>query len=152
MTAADPGPSPQSIRIRAPARKHDRAAAVRLLVATICLFLATAASARPEKIRPGQPYYSDDQVSEGGVRDIVGEKNYEEVFQSYRYFEAVYDEAGRVVVFKEYKRGDVVRTEEYRYGDDGGLAVRVIQEPGKPAESVAVDASEATAGESENAR
>jgi hypothetical protein len=123
-----------------------------LLIAAVCLCLSSASSARPEKIRPGQSYYSDDQISEAGVRDIAAEKNYEEVYQAYRYFEVVYDEAGRVVVFKEYKRGEVVRTEEYRYGDDGNLTFRVIREPGRPPETIAVDAATEKAGESEKAR
>ena len=121
---------------------HGHAALRFVLVAATCLLVAAASSARPEKIRPGHSYYSDDQVLEAGVRDIAAEKNYEEVYQAYRYFEVVYDEEGRVAVFKEYKRGEIVRTEEYRYREDGGLAFRVTHEPGKPPETTAVDATE----------
>jgi len=152
VTIRDLRHSPRSIRTPAPARTHGRPAAFLFVAAAVCLLLAATSSARPERIRPGQSYYSDDQVSEGGVRDIADEKNYEEVYQAYRYFEVVYDEAERVVVFKEFKRGDVARTEEYRYSDDGDLAVRVIREPGRPVEIIAVEATDETAGESEAAR
>ena len=108
----------------------------------LCLVLgwpASSASARPEKIRAGHSYYSDDYVVTGLVRDIAAEKNYEEVYQSYTFYEAIYDEAGRVVIFKEYKRGEVIRVESYRYEPDGTLIERTIQRPGVLPEVTAVD-------------
>jgi hypothetical protein len=36
-------------------------------------------------------------VTQGLVRDIGAERNYEEVYQRYRYYEAVYGESERVV-------------------------------------------------------
>ena len=109
-----------------------------LILASVCLVGLTGpplASARPERIRPGHSYYSDSEAGEGEVRDIGQERNYEEVYQSYRYYEAVYDEAERVVTFREYVRGDPVRTEEYRYDSAGRLVERVVREPGRPPES-----------------
>ncbi|MCP5058701.1 MAG: hypothetical protein GY937_18525 [bacterium] len=79
----------------------------------LALLVSSAAVAGPEDVRPGQPYYSDDFVIEGLVRDIAAEKNYEEVYQFFRYYEAVYDEAKRVVTFREYVRGELALTEEY---------------------------------------
>ena len=102
------------------------------------VLLPSFVAARPEKIRPGHAYYSDDYQVEGSVHDIVGEKNYEEVYQSYTYYEVVYDTAGRVVIFKEYKRGKVIRTEEYLYGPDGKLHERVLKRPGQPVEIMPV--------------
>jgi len=96
--------------------------------------LASEAVARPENIRAGESYYSDDHRLVEGVRDIIGEKNFEEVYQFYAYYEAVYDEQERVIVFKEYKRGEVIALEKYRYGTDGKLAERVVQRPGEPPE------------------
>jgi hypothetical protein len=114
-----------------------------LLLACIAWFLVPVrAAARPEKIRPGHPHYSDDYTVEGLVHDIAEERNFEEVYQNYRYFEAVYDEAGRVVVFKEYERGEVIRAEEYRYGPDGALLERIVRQPGEPTESTSVDHAE----------
>ena len=102
----------------------------------LCVVIAPAqdAGARPEKIRAGHSYYSDDYVEAGLVRDIAEEKNYEEVYQFYGFYEAIYDAADRVVTFREYKRGDPVRTEEYRYAPDGSLEERIVKRPGKPDE------------------
>jgi hypothetical protein len=102
----------------------------------LCVVFAPAhdARARPETIRAGHSYYSDDYVEAGLVRDIAEEKNYEEVYQFYGFYEAIYDEAGRVVTFREYKRGDPVRTEEYRYAPDGSLLERAVRRPGEPDE------------------
>ncbi len=112
-----------------------RVIAVLLLLGSfISLVDARRAHARPESIRPGVSYYSDDFVAVGLVHDLVAEKNYEEVFQFYSYYEAIYDERGRVVVFKEYRRGELIRTEEYRYHSSGDLLERRTLRPGKPAE------------------
>ena len=102
----------------------------------LCVGLAPArdVGARPEKIRAGHSYYSDDYVEAGLVRDIAAEKNYEEVYQFYGFYEAIYDARDRVVTFREYKRGDPVRTEEYRYAPDGSLLERTVRRPGKPDE------------------
>jgi hypothetical protein len=95
--------------------------------------LATAVDARPEHIREGLTYYSDaaDSRSEADavVRDLVGEKNYEEVYQLYRYYEAIYDDEGRVLRFREYLRGEPVRTETYVWGEDGRLLERTVEGP-----------------------
>jgi len=116
------------------------------LVALAVLLAVGSAAARPEKIRPGHSYYSDGTRVEGLVRDIGEEKNYEEVYQRYRYYEAVYDEAGRVVLFKEYERGEVTRTDEYRYGPEGALLERVVRKAGEPPETTTVDRAERDAG------
>ena len=121
----------------------DRSCAA--LVASILVFASGSAAARPETIRPGHAYYSDGYRVEDLVRDIGEEKNYEEVYQRYRYYEAVYDEAGRVVLFKEYVRGEAIRTEEYRYGPEGALLERVVRKAGEPPETTAVDRAESNA-------
>lgn len=51
--------------------------------------------------------------------------------QLYRYYEVVYDEGERVILFREYKRGEVIRTEEYRYDEAGLLTMRILARPGK---------------------
>lgn len=99
-----------------------------------------AAEARPERIRAGHSYYSDDVSIEGVVRDLAGEKNYEEVYQSYRYYEAVYDDRERVVTFKHVERGEVVREDRYRYAGDSALPVEhSVETPGRPPESTKLD-------------
>jgi len=111
---------------------HSHLVRASALIALV--LLAASADARPEKIRPGMSYYSDDYTEEGLVRDIAAEKNYEEVYQFYSYYEAIYDDAERVVVFIEYKRGDELRREVYAYAADGKLVSRSVKRPGKPPE------------------
>lgn len=108
-----------------------RTSSIALLACPLAAGLSVSASARPEKLRAGYSYYSDGYSVERGVSDLAEEKNYEEVFQSYRYYEARYDQAGRVVHFAEYVRGERVRSEEYRYGDGGELVERIVRRPGK---------------------
>jgi hypothetical protein len=113
-----------------------------ITLATLIAFgWGAEAGARPEKIRAGNSYYSNSELATGLIRDIDGEKNYEEVYQSYRYYEAVYDENARVVRFVEYVRGAATRTETYRYGLDGRLVERVIERPGQPSEVTIPDAT-----------
>jgi len=95
----------------------------------ILAFAGGTAEARPERIRAGHVYYSDDFSEDGAVRDLEGEKNYEEVYQSYRYYEAVYDDRGRVISFKQVVRGEVVREDRYRYDGDSALPFEHIVEP-----------------------
>jgi hypothetical protein len=80
------------------------------------LLIAPAVQSRPEVIRADMKYYSDEYFDEGIVRDIEGEKNYEEIYQHYTYYEVIYDSLGRVKVFKEYKQGTVIYEALYRYG------------------------------------
>ncbi len=103
------------------------------------------ASSQPEKIRPGHSYYSDElaeSTNQGLVRALGQEKNYEEIYQFYSYYEFVYDEGERVVLFREYKRGEAIRTEEYRYDDSGLLTMRVVSQPGKEDEVTVVEPAE----------
>ena len=87
--------------------------------------LASLASSRPEVIRADVSYYSDDYVQKGVVRDIEVEKNYEEIYQFYMYYEVIYDSSERVKIFKEYKKGEVIHEEHYQY-DKGSAKRKVI--------------------------
>jgi len=98
--------------------------------------LPALARARPEAIRSEVSYYSDELVESGPVRDIVTERNYEEVFKLYTYYEVLYDESERVIRCVEYKRGEVIRTDHYRYAKDGSLSEHVIEVPGEPAKTI----------------
>ena len=80
--------------------------------------LVSSAYSRPEVIRADVPYYSDDYVEQGVVRDIEVEKNYEEIYQFYTYYEVIYDSLERVKVFKEYKKGELIHEEHYQYDND----------------------------------
>jgi hypothetical protein len=107
---------------------------VLLLNGCMSLLGVASADARPERIKPGVSYYSDDFVVAGLVRDLATDKNYEEVYQHYSYYEAIYDAQERVETFKEYKRGELIHTEEYGYGPSGDLLERRILRPGMPVE------------------
>ncbi|MDH5571225.1 MAG: hypothetical protein OEY89_05625 [Gammaproteobacteria bacterium] len=87
----------------------------RYWLAIVLLGLAPWAYSRPEIIRADVSYYSDGYVQQEGVRDIGSEKNYEEVYQFYTYYEAVYDSEKRVKIFREYKKGNVIHEEHYQY-------------------------------------
>ena len=101
----------------------------------VCLMLsAPHLEARPETIRAGMKYYSDEYFEEGLVRDIESEKNYEEIWQHYTYYEVVYDSEGRVTVFKEYKQGKVIYEAQYRYGSDDNDVERTVLIPGRSPE------------------
>ena len=105
----------------------------RALSLIACLLLvAPAVQARPEVIREGMKYYSDEYFESGLVKDIESEKNYEEIYQHYTYYEVVYDSQGRVTVFKEYKQGAVIVEELYRYAADSPEVERTVVVPGKP--------------------
>jgi len=98
-----------------------------------CLLLvAPPVQSRPEVIRAGMKYYSDEYFEDGLVRDLDGEKNYEEIYQHYTYYEAIYDSLGRVTVFKEFKQGAVILEERYRYVTDPPGVERTVLLPGKP--------------------
>lgn len=86
----------------------------------------------PVKIRPDQSYYSDEFKTQGQVSNIGNEKNYEEVYQLYEYYEAIYDKEGRVAVFKAYQKGQVIRTERYAYSSQGKLIKQTTIKPGLP--------------------
>jgi hypothetical protein len=91
-----------------------------------------AAAASPAtRYRPGVSYYSDDFALAGQVYRLVGEKNLEEVYQSYRYYEAVHDGEQRVVTFREYLRGERAWTEAYLYTPEGRLLEKRRTEPGE---------------------
>jgi len=104
--------------------------------------LVSPASARPESIRAGVSYYSDELVESGPVRDIGVERNYEEVFKLYSYYEVLYDESERVVRCLEYKRGAVIREDTYRYAEDGTLLEHVTDPPIKEGKPVTLPGSD----------
>ncbi len=108
--------------------------AVHLLSTLLIIALASLSQARPEIIKPNIYYYAEDYVNNGEVHDIADEKNYEEVFKNYEYFETQYDAAKRVILFRHYKRGDVIWEERYGYHDNGKLATKEVKKEGKPVE------------------
>ena len=82
--------------------------------------------ARPENIKPDINYYADDYTVENEVSELGEERNYEEVFKNYEFYEAVYDDQKRVKIFRCYKKGGVEWTEKYTYHPNGNLAKKLI--------------------------
>ncbi|MCK5877100.1 MAG: hypothetical protein KAG43_05655 [Candidatus Marithrix sp.] len=87
------------------------------------ILVSSVVSARPETIKEDILYYSDESFQTGVVKDIVAEKNYEEIYQFYTYYEVSYDTKERVIIFKEYKKGEVIVEEHYQYAEDGTVTV-----------------------------
>ena len=110
--------------------------AIQLTFTLLILTLTATIEARPEIIKPGIFYYAEEYVKTGETHDLAEEKNYEEVFKNYEYFETQYDAEKRVILFRHYKRGDVVWEERYSYHGKGALATKVIKKEGKPDEKI----------------
>jgi len=88
--------------------------------------------AKPLNIKPNLSYYSADYSLSGNQYELAEEKNLEEVFKNYNYYEAIYDELERVKIFRAYKRGEVDFSEVYFYNSAGGLARKItIDSSGK---------------------
>ncbi len=116
----------------------SREVAELLVFGLLAFGVASAADARPERIRPGISYYSDEFVVRGQIHDLGTERNFEEVYQLYTYYEVIYDESSRVQVFKEYRRGELIRTEEYRYAPSGEPIQKTVRQPGEEAEVIPI--------------
>ena len=110
-----------------------------LLAIFLLLAFSNFSEARPERIKPGLSYYSEDCSTKGKVSDISEEKNYEEVFKNYEYYEAVYDDKKRVKIFRAYKRGEILLTERYVYRPDGRLAKKEITDSKSRVETITFD-------------
>ena len=81
---------------------------------------------KPYKITPGISYYSNEYSIRNGVAQLGAEKNFEEIYQNYNYYEAVFDEQQRMVVFKAYKRGSIEFSETYVYEGVANVPARKI--------------------------
>lgn len=100
------------------------------------LAITSTPQAKPENITPGLSYFAEDYETTNNISEITVEKNFEEVFKNYEYFESVYDDQKRVKIFRAYKRGDVILTEHYRYDSKGNLKEKKIEREGKPTETI----------------
>lgn len=92
------------------------------LCAALLALSATALGSgkfEPHKIKPGIPYYSNDYTSENNLSMLAEEKNFEEVYRNYNYYEAVFDKHERIVFFNAYKQGELEFSETYYYEESG---------------------------------
>ena len=105
---------------------------MRKFILSIAIILASttallAGKFEPYEIKPGIPYYSDEYTTNNGVSELGEEKNYEEVYQNYNYYEAIFDSQQRIKIFNAYKRGDVEFSESYFYDDQGRPVKKVVK-------------------------
>jgi hypothetical protein len=89
--------------------------------------LLFAGQFEPYEIKAGVPYYSDEYTTNNGLSELGEEKNYEEVYQYYNYYEAIFDENKRMVIFSAYERGDIDFSETYYYDGDGRPVKKVVK-------------------------
>ena len=105
---------------------------MKIILLSIAVFIvfphiAYAGKFQPYEIRPDFSYYSDEYSIRDGISELGEEKNYEEVYQFYNYYEAVFDDKGHIVTFRAYKQGVVEFSEAYFYADDGRLIRKVTK-------------------------
>ena len=81
----------------------------------------------PYEIKPGIPYYSDEYTDNNGVSELGEEKNFEEVWQNYNYYEAFFDADRRLITFNAYERGAIDFSESYHYDSEGRLIKKVVK-------------------------
>ena len=98
-------------------------------IVMIILLVPQVGISKPEKIKPGVIYYSDETEEVDGIEDLIGEKNFEEVYRNYTYFEAVYDQQKRISILKEFERGELIRTVRFQYHSDGRLLKKTESTP-----------------------
>lgn len=102
------------------------------LVLPIAIILASPAGLlagkfEPYEIKPGVPYYSNEYTDNNGVSELGEEKNYEEIYQNYNYYEAVFDADKRMIIFNAYEKGNIEFSESYHYDSEGRLIKKVVK-------------------------
>lgn len=73
---------------------------------------------------PGGPYYFKDIKNSAAPYEPVHEINYEEAGNLYTYYEAYFDDNGRIVSLKKYQKGKLEWSDKYQYGATGSLENR----------------------------
>ena len=101
-------------------------------ILAIYIILATpvvlyAGKFEPYEIKAGMSYYSDEYSISNDISELGEEKNFEEVYQNYNYYEAVFDSQEQIIVFKAYKQGVIEFSETYFYDDDGTRVKKEIK-------------------------
>lgn len=88
--------------------------------------MLVAGEFRPYEIKAGVSYYSDEFFVTDGISELGEEKNFEEVYQYYNYYEAIFDGAERIVTFKAYKQGALDFSEIYFYDNAGNPEKKIV--------------------------
>jgi hypothetical protein len=82
---------------------------------------------QPYEIKAGISYYSDEYTTQNITSQLGEEKNIEEVYQNYNYYEAIFDAQERIVIFIAYEKGVIEFSEAYSYDADGNLVKKVVK-------------------------
>jgi len=91
--------------------------------------LIYAGQFQPYEIKAGVSYYSDEYTTHNGISELGEEKNYEEVYQYYNYYEAIFDSQERILIFNAYEKGKIEFSETYYYDGDGRPVKKVVKTP-----------------------
>lgn len=107
---------------------------MRQFILTICVALALpavicAGEFEPYEIKAGMSYYSNEYSVSNDIAALGEEKNFEEVYQNYNYYEAVFNSQGQIVIFKAYKQGAVEFSETYSYDENGNPLTKEVKGP-----------------------
>ncbi|MCP4001888.1 MAG: hypothetical protein GY727_13350 [Gammaproteobacteria bacterium] len=102
------------------------------LIRSICFILASpavlyAGEFEPYLIEAGMSYYSDEYSISNDIAELGEEKNFEEVYQNYNYYEAVFNSQEQIVIFKAFTQGVVEFSETYFYDEDGKQVKKEIK-------------------------
>jgi hypothetical protein len=101
---------------------------------TLIMILASptvlyAGKFQPYEIKAGVSYYSDEYTTHDDISELGEERNFEEVYQNYNYYEAIFDSQERIVIFNAYEKGTIVFSESYSYDSDGHPIRKVVKNP-----------------------
>ena len=84
---------------------------------------------QPYEIKADISYYSDEYTSLEGISELGEEKNFEEVYQNYNYYEAIFDSQERIVTFNAYEKGVIEFSEIYYYEGEGRPVRKEVKNP-----------------------
>jgi hypothetical protein len=92
---------------------------------SMCLFFSTVASCKNEKkYSSGGPYYYKDWVSYTIPYKPYNEVTMEEAKTLNSYYEAYFDNNGKIILFTKYLNGEIEWSDKYFYTPDGLLGHR----------------------------
>ena len=95
--------------------------AVAPLVILLVLLNEAFAGMPLPRFAPGTPYYFDEFHPEVTPWTPGPERNFEEVFKNYRYFELIFDDGGSTFTVRHYQQGNLTETKRFRIRDAGSL-------------------------------
>lgn len=74
------------------------------------------------RFEPGTPYYFDSFEAAKNPWDPGQEKNYEEVFKNYLFFEIIFSPSCKEITVNHYTQNNKTSSEQYLLNPDGSLS------------------------------